>query len=69
MKSRLSGLARSEKDRYSGAAQQPLGGYLATMSVYSALVGTLAGLARLTGRAIPDELATRDVVLHAVATL
>jgi hypothetical protein len=68
VKSRLSGLLRSEKDRYSGAAQQPLGGYLATMSVYSALVGTLAGLARLTGRAIPEELATRDVVLYAVAT-
>jgi Protein of unknown function (DUF1360) len=74
VKSRLSGLARSEQDRYSGSdpqtpqTPQPLGGYLVTMSVYSALVGTLAGLARLTGREIPDGLSTRDVVLHAVAT-
>jgi Protein of unknown function (DUF1360) len=68
VKSRLSGLARSEQDRYSGSSPQPLGGYLVTMSVYSALVGTLAGLARLTGREIPDGLSTRDVVLHAVAT-
>ena len=68
VKSRLSGLVRSGEDRYSGAAPQPLGGYLTTMSVYGALVGTLAGVARLTGREIPDGIATRDVVLHAVAT-
>jgi hypothetical protein len=68
VKSRVTSLVRSEQDRYSGSAPQPLGGYLATMSVYSALVGTLAGVTRLTGQAIPDTLATRDVVLHAVAT-
>jgi hypothetical protein len=68
VKSRLSGLVRSGEDRYSGAEPRPLGGYLTTMSVYGALVGTLAGVARLTGREIPDGIATRDVVLHAVAT-
>ena len=42
VKSRLSGLVRSEEDRYSGAEPQPLGGYLATMSVYGAVLGLRA---------------------------
>jgi hypothetical protein len=68
VKSRIAGLARTEKDQYSGGQERPLGGYLATMSVYTAMVGTLAGLARLTKREVPAGLGTRDVVLHAVAT-
>ena len=53
VKSRVTGLkraARSEKERYSGGQDRPLGGYLAEMSVYAAAVGTLAGVTRLSGR-------------------
>lgn len=43
VKSRLVGLARAEKDRYSGREERPLGGYTIAMAVYAAAVGTLAG--------------------------
>jgi hypothetical protein len=68
VKSRIAGLARTEKDQYSGGEERPLGGYLAAMTVYTAVVGTLAGLARLTKREIPGGLGAGDVLLHAVAT-
>jgi hypothetical protein len=67
-KSRLTGLARSQKARYSGGEERPLGGYLATMSVYTAVVAGLAALARITGREVPDRLPAQDVLLSAVAT-
>jgi len=68
VKSRLAGLARSEKAGYSGGAERPLGGYLATMTTYATIVAALAGLARATGREVPDGLSTQDVLLSAVAT-
>lgn len=68
VKSRVVGLARSEKDRYSGDEERPLGGYLAAMAVYAAAVGTMVGVTRVTKREIPDGLALRDVLLAAVAT-
>jgi len=71
VKSRVTGLkrvARSEKERYSGGQERPLGGYLAAMSVYAAAVGTLAGVTRLIGRDVPDGLAAGDLLLAAVAT-
>jgi hypothetical protein len=37
------------------------------MTVYSAVVAAVAGLARLTGRDIPDGLDSRQVVLSAAA--
>lgn len=67
-KSRVTGLARSEKDRYSGDEERPLGGYVAAMAAYAAVVGAVAGITRLTGRQIPDGLAVKDVLLSAVAT-
>jgi Protein of unknown function (DUF1360) len=67
-KSRVTGLARAEKERYSGGHERPLGGYLTAMSVYGAAVGILAGATRLTRREIPDGLTSRDVLLAAVAT-
>jgi hypothetical protein len=60
--------ARSQRDRYSGGEERPLGGYLATMTVYGGLVGTLAATARLTGRAVPEELSWADVIRCAAAT-
>lgn len=67
-KSRLTGLARSQKSRYSGGEERPLGGYVGTMATYTAVVGTLAGLTRLTNHDLPDGLSTKDIVLSAVAT-
>jgi uncharacterized protein DUF1360 len=68
VKSRVSGLARTEKERYSGGEERPLGGYLAAMGAYAAVTATLAAGARLTHREVPDGLALRDVLLSAVAT-
>ncbi len=67
-KSRVTGLARTEKERYSGGQERPLGGYTAAMALYGGAVGTLAGVTRLTKREIPDGLAVGDVLLSAVAT-
>ena len=68
VKSRVSGLARAEKERYSGGEERPLGGYLAAMGAYAAVTATLAAATRLTRREVPDGLAVRDVLLSAVAT-
>jgi hypothetical protein len=68
VKSRVSGLARAEKKRYSGGEERPLGGYLAAMGAYGAVTATLATATRLTRREVPDGLAMRDVLLSAVAT-
>jgi uncharacterized protein DUF1360 len=68
VKSRVSRLARAEKQSYSGDAERPLGSYLTLMSAYAAVTGTLAAAARLTHREIPDGLAGRDIALSAVAT-
>jgi hypothetical protein len=68
VKSRLTGLARSEKASYSGGQERPLGGYAGAMATYGAVVAALAGLTRLTGKDVPDGLGTKDLVLSAVAT-
>ncbi len=70
-KSRVTGLARAGKERYSadsGDEERPLGGYLAAMGLYAAAVGTLAGITRFAKREIPDGLGIGDVLLSAVAT-
>jgi hypothetical protein len=68
VKARLTGLAHAEKDRYAGNDDRPLGGYVGALATYTTVVGTLAALARITGREIPDGLAVKDLVLSAVAT-
>jgi hypothetical protein len=67
-KSRLTGLARSQKARYAEGEERPLGGYVGTMATYTAAVGALAAVTRLTRHDLPDGLSTKDVVLSAVAT-
>ena len=67
-KSRITGLARAEKERYSGDEERPLGGYLAAMGLYAVVVGTLAAATRLTKREMPSGLAVGDILLSAVAT-
>jgi Protein of unknown function (DUF1360) len=68
VKSRISGLARAEKERYSGDEERPFGGYLVAMGAYAAVTGTLAIVTRLTRREVPDGLPTRYLLLSAVAT-
>jgi hypothetical protein len=68
VKSRLTGLARSQKARYSDGAERPLGGYVAAMAAYTAVVGTLAAITRLTDHDLPDGLSAKDIVLSAAAT-
>ena len=66
---RLAASAGQIRDRYSGGSDRPLGGYLATLGTYSAVVAGLAGAARLTGKRLGDDpMNARDVVLAAAAT-
>lgn len=64
----LAGRAEAEADRYRHGEDRPLGGYLAAISGYGAMVGGLAGLVRLSGRKLPERIEARDLALLAVAT-
>ena len=68
LKDRLARAASAQGALYSGEADRPLRGYAVTMTVYASLVGSLAGLARITGRDIPERLGIADVILNAAAT-
>lgn len=68
MSSALERRARETEHGYSGGEPRPLGGYLMTLGVYGAVVGALAGLARLTGRRPPERIGPVDVALLGVAT-
>ncbi len=68
-RSKLAESASQISERYAGQADRPLGGYIATMTVYSSVVGALAAAAVLTGREVPaDGMTARDVALAAAAT-
>jgi hypothetical protein len=60
--------ARAEHRHYAGDADRPLGGYLATMTTYTAVIAGLAAGVRLTGQDIPDGLSGKDLALCALAT-
>jgi hypothetical protein len=60
--------ARRVSRAYANGRRRPLGGYLATMGTYAGVVSALAGLARATGRTLPERPATQDVVLISIAT-
>jgi|SRR5579859_188920 len=68
LKDRVAAAASAQAARYSGDDDRPLRGYAITMTVYAGVVGTLAGLTRLTGRDIPDRFPAADIVLCAAAT-
>jgi hypothetical protein len=68
IKDRVVAAASAQSERYSGGGDRPLRGYAITMTVYASLVGTLAGIAGLTGRDVPDGFPVTDVVLCAAAT-
>lgn len=64
----LTRLARTQRSRYAGDADRPLGGYLLTMTTYTAVVAALAASVKMAGRDVPDDLPARDIVLSALAT-
>jgi len=65
---RLVRRARSVQDRYAGTEDRPLAGYAMTMAAYATVAGALAGMARLTGRDVPDRVPVTDVALCELAT-
>ncbi|GAA3268479.1 DUF1360 domain-containing protein [Dactylosporangium vinaceum] len=48
--------------------ERPLRGYATVMGVFAAAAGTVAAVARLTGRRLPERPSVGDVALLAVAT-
>ncbi len=48
--------------------ERPLGGYAALMGLFFALCGGFGGWMRATHRSLPDQVATRDLVLISIAT-
>lgn len=60
-------IARTRR-AYAGNERRPIEGYLRTMGTYGAVGLTLAGIAKATGRRIPERLSAGDVALMSVAT-
>jgi len=60
--------AKAEADAYRGDEQRPLGGYVAVMAVFGALLAGAAGLAFATGRRLPAGVGPWDLVLLAAGT-
>jgi hypothetical protein len=54
--------------RYAPEGGRPLRGYTKIMVSYGAVMGALAGLARLTGRRAPERVGAADLALVSVAT-
>lgn len=63
----LADLPREEADRYRGAADRPLGGYLGLLGAYSAATGLGALAVRRRGP-LPDRPSLTDLGLVALAT-
>lgn len=60
--------AAEEADAYRGDEQRPLGGYIAVMTTFAAIVSGAAGVAVATKRELPAGVRPWDVLLLAVAT-
>jgi len=65
---RLRSAVRNEQRTYSGGADRPLDGYLASMAVYGTVVAGLSAVARLTGRKLPERVAPWDLAVGVLAT-
>lgn len=65
---RVLAAARHEANAYRGDSPRPLGGYLATISIYGVLVSlaTLIGVA--TGRRLPTQWRLQDLVMVTLGT-
>ena len=60
--------ARHEADAYRGDSPRPLGGYLATMSIYGIVVGVATLIAVATGRKLPTQWRLQDLVTVTLGT-
>ena len=59
--------ANEQQRRYAHGEDRPLGGYVVTMSTYTALVALGSVGVRASGRRLPDRFDARDLALLAVA--
>jgi hypothetical protein len=59
---------RDVRRAYEGDEDRPLGGYLAALGGYAAGVGTLACVAKLRGRHLPERFSLGDTLLLSIAT-
>jgi Protein of unknown function (DUF1360) len=60
--------ARQEADTYRGDAPRPLGGYLAVLVVYGAVVAIAMVAATITGRTLPARWRIQDLVTITLGT-
>lgn len=65
---RLRAVARDERQAYTGGADRPLGGYVASMAVYGTAVAGLGAAVRVTGRRLPEGVSPWDLAVLALAT-
>lgn len=68
LSTRLSQFFRHEKAAYAHGRHRPLGSYAGLMGMYAVGVGGLAGLVKKSGRPLPDQIGTKDLLLISVAT-
>lgn len=59
---------RREADAYRGEAPRPLGGYLAVLVIYSAVVAVATVAALLTGRTLPTRWRVQDLITVTLGT-
>ncbi|HWF28814.1 MAG TPA: DUF1360 domain-containing protein [Mycobacterium sp.] len=64
----VAGAARHEAAVYRGGNPRPLGGYLAVLGMYCALVAVATLLAALTGRTLPTRWRVQDLVTVTLGT-
>lgn len=60
--------ARQEADAYRGDNDRPLGGYVAVLFIYSAVVAVATLVAVLTGRTLPTRWRLQDLVIVTLGT-
>ncbi|MDR3655018.1 MAG: hypothetical protein P4L48_04905, partial [Mycobacterium sp.] len=60
--------ARHEADTYRGDNTRPLGGYVAVLFIYGALVAVTALAAAVTGRTLPTRWRVQDLVTVSLGT-
>lgn len=60
--------ADDARSTYAGDDDRPLGGYVVALATYAVGVGTLAGVAALRRRRLPEKFGLGDTVLLSIAT-
>jgi Protein of unknown function (DUF1360) len=58
----------AQAEEYRQGAERPLGGYMFIMTVFAGVVGLAGGIAALTGRGLPRQIAPYDLALITVGT-